>query len=67
MSTGVRGVDLHRIGEFAPRSGPADSLAGRIARLGMFGLSRGEAMGVADDFVAVVAAPSDEMTVPPYS
>lgn len=34
--------------------GSADSLAGRIARLTMYGLSRGEALGTPDDFAAAV-------------
>lgn len=39
--------------------GTADSLAGRVGRLTLYGLSRGEARGTADDFVtAVVADPA---------
>ncbi|MFT4218010.1 MAG: ATP-binding protein [Micropruina sp.] len=34
--------------------GTADSLAGRVARLTLYGLSRGEARGTADDFPAAV-------------
>jgi len=35
--------------------GTADSLAGRVARLTMYGLSRGEVHGAVDDFTAAVA------------
>lgn len=34
--------------------GTADSLAGRVGRLNLHGLSRGEIMGTADDFVSTV-------------
>lgn len=48
-------------------AGTADSLAGRVARLTMYGLSRGEVLGVTDDFVtslvnAADRAPSFETT-----
>ncbi len=36
--------------------GTADSLAGRVGRLTLYGLSRGEAAGTIDDFVAAVLA-----------
>lgn len=36
--------------------GTADSLAGRVGRLTLYGLSRGEASGAADDFVTAVLA-----------
>jgi predicted AAA+ superfamily ATPase len=36
--------------------GTADSLAGRVGRLTLYGLSRGEVLGRDDDFVAQVAA-----------
>lgn len=41
--------------------GTADSLAGRVARATMYGLSRGEALGLADDFVARVVAHAEEL------
>lgn len=34
--------------------GTADSLAGRVGRLSLYGLSRGEAAGKADDFIAAI-------------
>jgi predicted AAA+ superfamily ATPase len=37
-------------------AGLADSLAGRVARLTLYGLSRGESAGLADDFVTAVQA-----------
>jgi predicted AAA+ superfamily ATPase len=39
--------------------GTSDSLAGRVARISLFGLSRGEAKGEPDDFVAAVMAGVD--------
>ncbi len=41
--------------------GTADSLAGRVARMTMYGLSRGEAHGVRDDFAAAVTADPDRL------
>lgn len=42
--------------------GVADSLAGRVAYMTLYGLSRGEAFGVADDFVAAVLADPAALT-----
>lgn len=39
--------------------GLTDSLAGRVARVPMYGLSRGELVGVADDFVACIRRDRD--------
>jgi predicted AAA+ superfamily ATPase len=41
--------------------GTADSLAGRVARLTMYGLSRGEDRGVADDLATAVANHADRL------
>jgi predicted AAA+ superfamily ATPase len=41
--------------------GTADSLAGRVARLTMYGLSRGEAAGSVDDFAATVATDAEAL------
>lgn len=41
--------------------GTADSLAGRVARLPMYGLSRGEEAGTRDDFLAAVLESMDEL------
>ena len=41
--------------------GTADSLAGRVGRLTVYGLSRGEAHGVHDDFAAAIVADPEVM------
>ncbi len=42
--------------------GTADSLAGRVGRLTMYGLSRGEVLGTRDDFVAAVTSRPAELS-----
>lgn len=41
--------------------GTADSLAGRVARITLYGLSRGEDSGVFDDFAAAIAAHTSDI------
>jgi len=42
--------------------GTADSLAGRVARLALYGLSRGEFAGIADDWVVAVTQGADRVS-----
>lgn len=42
--------------------GTADSLAGRVGRLNLYGLSRGEIMGTIDDFVDAVVNAAERVT-----